>query len=222
MTDDATEAATRSGRLELAIAGVISAAGLLTAWTSYQSALWSGQQAKHYGLASRQWVKGAQLGLDANINRVIDVGLFNAWLEAKDAANDRLATLYQNRFPADFRPVFDAWVATRPFDDPSAPSSPFGMPSFRQPGLDEGETMEKAAEAEFLAAVNANHIADSFTRSATILAMCMFFGGIAGVFRTPRVRMALVLIALVACVFGAAEMFRLPILDLPPLGAAAH
>ena len=222
LKDDAAGATARNGRLELAIAGVISAAGLLTSWSSYQSALWSGQQAKHYGIADAQRVRGARMILEANVNRAISVGLFNAWLEAKDGANERLATLYQSRFPADFRPAFDAWVATRPFDDPSAPPSPFAMPGFRQPGLDEAEKMEQSAEAEFLAAVRANHIADSFTRAATILAMCMFFGGIAGVFHTPRVRIALVLIAVVACVFGAGEMFSLPVLELPTAGALAH
>jgi hypothetical protein len=200
--------------LEAAVAIVISAAGLMTSWSSYQATLWSGEQTVQYSRAGADRVKSTRVALDASVNRTIEVDLFTAWLNATDAGNARLATIYETRFPPDLRAAFQVWIAQRPFDNPAALPSPFRIPSYRQPEMQEAKALEAKAEAEFAAGQRANRTADAFTRGAVILAMSMFFGGIAQVFRGRAVRVGLAVMALISCAFGVEQIFSLPLLAL--------
>jgi len=208
------ESGKRNQWLEAAVAIVISAAGLMTSWSSYQATLWSGEQTVQYSRAGADRVRSTRAALEANVNRTVEVNLFTAWLNATDAGNDRLAAIYRTRFPADLQVAFKAWIVQRPFDNPAAPSSPFRMPNYRQPAMAEAEALDAKAETEFAAGQDANRTADAFTRGAVILAMSMFFGGIAQVFRGRAVRIGLAFMALISCAFGAEQAFSLPLLTL--------
>lgn len=204
----------RNQLLEALVAIVISAAGLLTSWSSYQATLWSGEQTVQYSRAGADRVKSTRAALEANVTRSIEVDLFSAWLGVTDAGNDRLANLYAERFPPDLQMAFKAWILQHPFDNPTAPSSPFRMPGYRPAGLVAAEALEARAEMEFVAGQQANRTADAFTRGAVILAMSMFFGGIAQAFKGRAVRLGLAVMALVCCVLGVVQIFTLPLIVL--------
>jgi len=208
------EGGTHNRWLEAAVAIVISAAGLMTSWSSYQATLWSGEQTVQYSRAGADRVRSTKVALEANVSRTIEVDLFTAWLNATDAGNGRLATIYEQRFPADLQTAFRAWIAQRPFDNPAAASSPFKMPGYRQREAEAAQALEAKAETEFTAGQRANRTADAFTRSAVILAMSMFFGGIAQVFRGRAVRIGLAVMALISCAVGVEQLFSLPLLAL--------
>jgi hypothetical protein len=202
--------------VEIAVAIVISVAGLMTSWSAYQDALWSGRQAAHYTRSGRYRVQATNASLQAAVTQTWQIGLVVAWVDAKVSGKDRLAGFYQSRMPPDLKPAFEAWAATDPIHNPDAPNSPFRMAGYEQPGLAQAAQLEAKANQEFAEGQRANRISDAFTRSAVILAMSMFFGGILQVFESTGVRVALALVSVISCVVGIERVFTLPFLTLEP------
>jgi hypothetical protein len=204
-----------SSAIEIVIAIVISAAGLTTSWASYQIALWEGEQTVHYSLATAYQESSSRLALESSAKRTIEVGLFGAWLDAKDAGNERLAGIYSRRFPDSMKPAFEDWLRHDPLTNPRAPATPFMLPSYRQTDIAQAQAQEARARAEFKMGTQANDTSDAFTRCGVLFAMAMFFGGIAQVFRGWSVRVGLTLIAAASCILGMVQMLGLPMLSMP-------
>src|SRR3954471_22233687 len=62
---------------------------LLTAWSGYQAALWSGEQSKLYATASATRIRAQQQSTLAGQLRIDDLLYFNGWLDAKETGNAR-------------------------------------------------------------------------------------------------------------------------------------
>lgn len=199
---------------EAVAAVVLSAAGVLTSWASYQASLWDGAQMVHYSRAAAHRLKATQATLDVSMNRAVEINLFQAWVEAKSHDDDRLADFYQARFPIELREAFPIWLAQRPFQNPKAEPSPFSLPTYRPTGRAVAAEAEADADAEFRAAIAAKQTADAHTRAAVILAGAMFFGGIGQAFKQRRVRLILTLMGILSLVGGAALTLTLPMLAL--------
>jgi hypothetical protein len=202
------------GWLETAAAVVISVAGFGTSWSSYQAALWNSRQAVQFGLAGAHRTTASQAALEAGMKRVIDVGLFSAWIEAKAGGDDRNAGLYEKRFTPELRRAFEEWQAQKPMDNPQAAPSPFALNTYTQPQLREAEETEQQAEREFETGMQANATSNGYMRSAVVLALAMFLSGVGQVFRNTAVRVTLAVAAVIACGFGLERIFTLPILPL--------
>ena len=203
----------RDDWIEMVIAGVLSAAGLLTSWSSYQASLWDGAQAAQYTRANALRVVASRVQLETDSHRAIEAGLFNAWLEAKAGDKDVLAAFYEERFPPDLKPAFQAWIAQNPLKNPAAAPSPFSMNTYRPKGEGQDATLEAQADAAFDKGQEDNRISDVFTQGTVFLAMALFFGGIGQVFKVRIVRLALVVIAAVSCGVGLATIVSLPTLS---------
>ena len=67
----------------------------------------------------------------ANRQGQIDVALFTQWVDAYVREETELADFYRGRFRDEFKPAFQAWVATEPRTNPDAPLSPFAMPEYK-------------------------------------------------------------------------------------------
>jgi len=196
--------------IEATVAVVLSAAALATSWCSFQATLWNGQQAAHYSRAGAFRTIATRDAIDASVTRSVEIGLFSAWLDAKHTNNEPLAQFYQTRFPPGLKPAFNEWLAQQPLTNPQAPPSPFALASYQQPGMAEARKLEEKAAAEFERGQRANHIGDCYTRSAVILALSMFFGGVGQAFEHRSVRIAMGVVSLVACAAGLAFAFTLP------------
>ena len=57
----------------------------------------------------------------------VDVATFIAWADAERRGEEKVAAFYVDRFRDEFRPAYDAWIATDPFTNPAAPPTPFAM-----------------------------------------------------------------------------------------------
>ena len=200
--------------VEPTVAIVLSAAGVLTSWASYQAELWDGVQLMRYGRADGHRVEASSSALEASLTRAVEVSLFRAWIEAKSDGDDRLAGFYEARFPRNLGSAFSEWVALRPLENPKAPPSPFAMPSYRPQGSAQAASLEARAEADFRAAIEAKHTADAYVRGSLVLASAMFLGGICQVFKQAGARFALTLMSVLALLAGTVQIVRLPMLPL--------
>lgn len=205
---------TRDQMIEIASAAVLSVAGLTTTWSGYQSALWDGNQASLYAEAGSLRTIAAREAMDASTREAVSVQMFSSWLNATAANDDHLAGLYRSRFPVEFRPVFEKWLALKPLTNPQAPPGPFAMPEYEPLGRAEQLRLEKAADAALANGQIANDISDSYLRATVMLATAMFFAGMSQVFRSQGVRVALVLVSALACAWGVGRMITLPVAAL--------
>ncbi len=67
----------------------------------------------HAGHSGRGYgVESTRAETLAGQDRLFDVGLFNQWLNATYRHETALARAYEKRFRLEFRPAFEAWLAT--------------------------------------------------------------------------------------------------------------
>ena len=67
-------------RIEFTTAALLSVAGLVSAWASYQASLWGGVQASHYAHASAKLTEASRLSIIDGQAFATDSQLFMAWL----------------------------------------------------------------------------------------------------------------------------------------------
>jgi hypothetical protein len=82
------------------------------------------------------------------------------------------------RFRREFRPAVDAWLATRPFSNSNAPTTPFEMPEYQLEARQKAERLGERAEEEVSAALENNIRSDRYVFTTVILATALFFAGV--------------------------------------------
>jgi hypothetical protein len=209
----------RVDALEVASAVVLSISALASSWASYQAGLWDGEQAAHYSLANTYRTQASRAAIEGDALGILHTQLFGVWLQARARNEDALAAFFEARFPPEFRPAFNAWMAEKPFTNPAASPSPFVMPLYRRPGHDRADAFDAKAEEAYKVGQYANGVSDAFEQGATVLAAALFFGGIGQVFKQRSTRIILLTVACVALVVGLLRLFSLPmqILGVHPL-----
>ena len=174
---------------ELAATLLLAMAAVATAWAAYQAASWRGEQAEAQSASIAARVESTRAANGGNELRQIDVALFTQWVDAYARDETELTDFYRRRFRPEFRPAFEAWVATRPRKNRLAPLSPFAMPQYRLAAAAKADRLEVQA-AGFSERVG-DHIqrADNYALAGVLFAVSLFFAGISTRLGTPTTRM---------------------------------
>ncbi|MGB9634220.1 MAG: hypothetical protein ACPL8I_12875 [Chloroflexaceae bacterium] len=198
--------------IETLSAILLSLAALGTSWSGYQAGLWNGQMVTRYNQASALRVESVRNSGIASRNVQIDVQLFTNWLGAIAANNQALADFYRTRFRPEFVPAFEAWLASRPLENPQAASNPFELPEYRLVAQEEAARLEREAGEMFDQGIAANQISDRYVLNTVILALVLFFSGLVSNFKLLFVRMTLIAIALALLAYGVSRLLVYPVL----------
>jgi hypothetical protein len=190
---------------------LISIAAVLSAICGYQSGRWSGHQARYYNVANADRIKSAEAADRANVLTSIDVALFLQYVDAVDTRNAPKAKFIYQRLRPEMKIAMAAWLATKPRNNPKAPSSPFVMPQYSLATRAEAKRLEDAAGASFAEAQTANQHADDFLLLTVIFAGVSFLGGISTKMVYPR-HAFLVGVGVIGLVYGAVRLVELPFL----------
>lgn len=192
MSDAGTPATGRAEQaLEIVATVLIAVAAVATAWSGYQSARWSGEQAKAYSRANAARLESTRSSALANAQTQIDVATFTQWVDAFALGQDELADFYLARVREEFRPAMEAWIATRPRQNPDAPLTPFAMPEYRLAASAEADRLEAQATAEADDASTFNQRSDNYVLAVVLFATSLFFAGISTRLPTTRSRGAI-------------------------------
>jgi len=178
-------------RVEVAAGVLLAVAAVATAWSSYQSTRWNGEQAKASGRTNAIRIEAARAQGLAQTQTQIDVATFTEWVNAYTHHETSLETFYFRRFRPEFKPAVHAWIATRPLQNPNAPLTPFRMPQYRLAATAEANRLD--AEAELSAAGVRRDIqrASNYVLAVVLFAVSLFFAGMSMKLTTARVRVAL-------------------------------
>lgn len=178
-------------RFEFAATVLLAVAAVATAWASYQSARWHGEQARAQSASIAARVESTRAANLANRQTEIDVALFTQWVDAYANDETELAAFYRKRFRVEFRPAFEAWVATRPRKNPDAPLSPFALPQYKLSATATADRLEAKAAAASLRAGNFIQRADNNALVVVLFAAALFFAGISTRLRSRTTRLVI-------------------------------
>jgi hypothetical protein len=190
---------------------VLALATLAAAWSSYEAARWSGVQASSYSQAAARRVDSTRAATQAGQLALYDNTVFSAWIGARSTGNSQLETFELARFRPEFRVAFEAWLATRPFDDPTAPSSPFVLPAYELGLAKTADDLEAQTSTLFGQGVSANQRADDYVLNTVFLAAALFFAGIASRFAWRAAELAMLGLAIATLTSGVVNIARYPI-----------
>lgn len=183
-----------SDRLELFATILLAVAAVTTAWATYQSAEWRGQQAVNTSKATAARIQSSEAATHAGQETQVDLALFTQWLDAYAHGDDRLAAFYRRRFRAEFKPAFNAWLATDPRRNKKAPLSPFAMPQYHPAAGAESTALDAQAAARSAASEEANRRSNDYVLAVVLLASALFFAGLSTKLRWRRHQEALLVL----------------------------
>ena len=197
--------------VEPVIALLMALATLSTAWCSYQSAAWTRQSNRLMNEFNTLERRAGLLNLQGMEQTTIHTAMFMEVLAAKQAGNEQLANFYVQRFPPDVRKAYDAWLAQKPFENPSADPHPF------VPNLYEMRGTREAAEATAKAAMSqqearkAGNVSGQYLANTVLFAAVLFFANASGKFEQKRVRLVAFIFAVAVFLFAVARTAMLPL-----------
>jgi hypothetical protein len=201
----------RQHRVEFLVTVLLAVAAVATAWSTYQSARWRGEQAADSTKATAAHIASSQASTRAGQLTQVDIATFIQWVDADVAGERRLAQFYRRRFRKEFRPAFAAWVATSPQTNPTAPISPFAMRQYRVAEALRSDRLNTAAGMHADAAGEANERAGNYVLAVVLFAVALFFAGMATKLRSLGTQEVLLVLGWVVFLGAAAWVATLPV-----------
>ena len=173
---------------------LLAVAALATAWSTYQSTQWRGEQAVSTSKATASRIESSEAATRAGQLTQVDIATFVQWTNAHVAGDADLAEFYRHRFRPEFEPACDAWLAPPALTSPDAPLTPFAMPEYRVSELVRSSELNAQAGRYSDDAGSANQRADNYVLAVVMLAAALFFAGISTKLRVERQREALLVL----------------------------
>lgn len=197
--------------MEMVAAVLFALATVATAWSGYQASRWNGEQAKAFSRANAARVESTRDSDLANSQTQVDVATFIQWVDAYSQKDNELADFYFARFRPEFEPAMNAWLATKPLQNPDAPRTPFAMPEYKLAAREQSRMLE--AQAETLSAQARANVqrATDYVLAVVLFATALFFAGMGARFRTRRLRIALLAFGVVILVGTVAWLATFPV-----------
>jgi len=196
---------------ELLVTALLVIAALGTSWSSYQATRWNGEQAAAAGRTNAIRIEAARAQGLSQAQTQVDVATFIAWAEADRRGDEETASFFVQRFREEFRPAYDAWVATDPLTDEEAPPTPFAMDEYQVAARDEAEQLDAAAETS-AAEVRLNiQRSSNYVLTVVLYAVVLFFAGMSTRLQNKRLRWVMTLTGCAVLIAAAAWIATFPV-----------
>ncbi len=197
-------------RTDLWAAIILTTAGLLSAWASFQGGLWGGQEAEHFHRANAEFTRSSELSVVAGQREMEHSALFVAWLGAMAEGQTARSAYLERQFLPPFDAEFRKWRADLPADLRAA-AKKVGRPQFL--GL-LAQPANAARASAMLATEEANRtgaIADRYDRWTVMLAGALFLAGMAAVVQNSRAKQMMIWLAAGLTVIPMVALILLPV-----------
>ncbi len=206
----AVEKDNRRGRLELALAIILSLATLASTWCGYQARQWGGiQNTKQASAdtAERQAAEDTIVGLQL---RTFDgIVLLNYWSALREKDTQTSDALIARMRPQ-LRKAIEASLAAGVLTDPQV-AGPLQRPEYVLAEEQSAERLRKDASLLNMEAQVAGQACSKYVLLTLMFASVLFFGGITGTFSSRRVRNGLGCVALIVFVVTMSLLIGLPV-----------
>ncbi|TCM38502.1 hypothetical protein [Kribbella sp. VKM Ac-2568] len=196
--------------VSIAEAVLLSLVTLAAAWSGYAAAKWNGESSDWLTAAVEARTDASRADLDAREDRNFDLSTFETWFDAYVAGDEHAMALAARRFRPEFAVAFNAWRATRPDTNLTAPRGPTYMPQYRQPRLAEAKALDEKADDAYAAGTADDVTADKYVRTTLFLASVLFLVGISAHFPVRGARYGLITLGAVVLVAALVQLAQLP------------
>ncbi|MGH1563222.1 hypothetical protein [Mumia sp. DW29H23] len=196
---------------DLAVTVLLVVAAVATSWSSYQAARWHGEQAEAASRTSAIRFEAAREQGLAEAQNEIDVATFIAWVDADRGGERDLAAFYEARFRPEFRPAFEAWKATDPFTDRTAPPTPFAMPEYAVAASTKADQLDREAEASAAEVREDIQRASNYVLTVVLYAVALFFAGMSTKIGSRRLQTVMIAAGYVVLVGAIAWIATFPV-----------
>ena len=196
---------------ELLVTVLLVVAALGTSWSSYQATRWNGEQAAAAGRTNAIRIDAARAQGLSQSQTQVDVATFIAWADAHGQGDRDRADFFVERFRDEFKPAFDAWMATRPFTNPEAPPTPFAMDEYQVASRDEAARLDASAEASAAQVRLDIQRSSNYVLTVVLYAVVLFFAGMSTRLRNRRLRWVMTLAGCAVLVAALTWVATLPV-----------
>lgn len=206
----AVEKDRRRGRLELALAIILSLATLASTWCGYQARLWGGVQSTNQAAADtaeRQAAEDTIAGLQL---RTFDgTALLAYWAALRQKDMESRDAIFARLRPQ-LRQAIEASLAAGALHNPEV-AGPLQRPEYNLTEEQDAKRLREEAGQLHTAALNAGQACSKYVLLTLMFASVLFFGGITGTFTARRVRNGLGFVALVVFIVTMTFLIGLPV-----------
>ena len=180
--------------VEIVATVLLAFSAVATAWCSYQANRWNGENIRATSRVNALRIDAARAQGLAEGQTQVDIAVFIQWVNADASDDQELADFYAARFRPEFRPAFDAWLATDPLTNPDAPPTPFAMEEYQLQAQTDADRFD--AEEEAMAAVVRRNVQRSanYVLGVVMFAVSLFFAGMSTKLRGVGTRKALLVV----------------------------
>jgi hypothetical protein len=144
--------------------------------------------------------------------RIYDEVLVNNWLNANASGNTALEDVFRRRMRPEFLPVFDAWLALDPFNNPDAPPGPLFMPQYAGSLPSSADQLETQATQMFDEGQAAAEQSAAYVLNTVFLATVLFLTSMAERFEWHPLKAAILGLAMVMLLFAVYHLATYPII----------
>jgi|tagenome__1003787_1003787.scaffolds.fasta_scaffold20544270_2 hypothetical protein len=199
------EEAGRSESLDVMIAIVLGAAAILTAWGAYQAALSDGNTLAGFQEGNAQYGDANQAYIEGYQQESSDLILFKDYALAKQKGDKKAATfIYDDLMDGTLPKATDQWEA-----DPEGIPSAFEAPAYKIEPYERAKAATAEGDKQYEIASVEDKKGDKYTLATVILAVALFFGGVAGVTRSHLISVMTVVTSAVLVVGSGIYMLTL-------------
>lgn len=180
-----------TSRIEVIVAVLLGVAAVVTTWSSFQSGQLSGRVQSNFSQGIRIADEASQAYNTAVANDIRDRSLFLEFAKAAEADDEATAQyVFQTLMSPELAAAVE-WWSDQP--DESGFDSPFvdENPAWSNEAFETAQALDAEAQSQFDEAERIGGEADDFERLSVVLALALFFLGIAGLSRQRRVMLGL-------------------------------
>lgn len=193
MADEGGRASKRRNVIEIFATLLLALAAVATAWSGYQANRWNGEQVKAGSRTNALRIDAARAQGLSEAETQVDVATYIEWVKAYAAEDEVLQDFFEARFREDFRPAFDAWLATDPFEDPDAPLTPFKMEEYQPASRIEAARLDAAAAASAEVVQRNLQRSANYVLAVVLFAVTLFFAGVSTKLDSRRMQVVLLI-----------------------------
>ena len=194
---------------------ILGLAAVATAWASFQAGQWSDVQSDATSRSAILRNEAARATTEAGRTEVLDNTMWLAWLDAVADGDVQRATFLRERFSPQLSAAVLSWAGTsgatlETARDRIPDGTPFDQPDYQVQERTEANRLADEAEAQLVVAGDASTTATRYVLVAVVLALSLFFAGVATKFTSPKVQALLIVASIGLLVWTVIWMILLP------------
>jgi hypothetical protein len=196
--------------VEFISALLMSLATIASAWCGYSATLWHSEQSILMAETNSLRVQASRKLTLAGQESLIDITMFEQFYQALIEGRTEYVQRTLKRFRPETKIAIDAWLATNPLQNSTAPPGPFRMKEYQPRLAEEAQELNQKADKKFGLASEASRNADDYTLLTVMLTLVLFFAGLTPHFTSLLVQRGVLVLGILQFLAALIILMKLP------------